>query len=254
MKIRANEACPCGSGVPYARCHGGNSVPGASGPRALVPNAGPSRFGAVLAAMNATPDDAPGASATNTPRPLLVLDGFLDAASCKAMVEGFERNVVRMTQKTADPYWANRLLYYQALEHEPTLRRIMREAREGFVREIRRFYNVAEPLYTDTVHMVRWREGQSMKAHADNAHPDGTPNEYPWRSYASVLYLNDDYDGGEIYFEPLGVSIKPRAGLFVGFSGSAEHRHGVTTVTRGTRYTMPAWHTTDAHRRDKAFD
>lgn len=53
------------------------------------------------------------------------------------------------------------------------MQRVMREARDGYAREIQRFYGLAEALYTDTVHLVRWREGQSMGAHADNAELDG---------------------------------------------------------------------------------
>ena len=145
--------------------------------------------------------------------------------------------------------------FVKVLQQGPeALKESMREAQRGFVRELAAFYDCGEALYSDTIHIVRWREGQSMEAHADNARPDGSPNEYPWRSFASVAYLNDDYEGGEIYFSKLGRSLKPRAGTLVGFTGGLEHFHGVTEVTRGTRYTMPAWHTHDAARRDKAFD
>ena len=245
--LRANAPCPCGSGAPYGSCHGRGAPPAA--PPGARPRVGPTRFAAALATLDALRPDEPDA-----PRPLLVVDNFLSPAVCRLLIEGFERNTERLDMTAADPYWRARLLYYQALDHEPAMQQAMREAQRGFVRDIAAFYGCAEPLYSDTVHLVRWREGQSMQAHADNARPDGTPNEYPWRSFASVAYLNDDYEGGEIFFERLGRRIKPRAGMLVGFSGDLEHFHGVTEVTRGTRYTMPAWHTHDASRRDKRFD
>lgn len=211
------------------------------------------RGASVMAAVRAL-DAAREASAAPAERPVCVIDGFLSPALCQRLIEGFERNVDRLDMGASDPYWRARLLYFQALAHEPEMQRVMREARDGYVREIQRFYGLSEALYTDTVHLVRWREGQSMGAHADNAELDGRPNAFPWRDYASVLYLNDDYEGGEVFFARSGRRIKPRTGMLVAFSGGLEHVHGVDVVRRGTRYTMPAWHTRDAARRDRDLD
>ena len=237
-KLRDDDPCPCGSNTRYSACHGASRAVSPTAPRSVAP----ARAAAVVSAVKALS------------RPVFMRERFLDAASCALLIEGFERNVARVAEGTADPYWSSRLLYYQSLTHEPAMRAIMRGAREGFVRELRGFYSVPEMLYSDTVHLVRWREGQSMRAHADNAHLDGTPNEYPWRDFATVLYLNDDFDGGELFFERTGLTLKPRAGTLVGFTGGLDHVHGVTEVRRGTRYTMPAWHTRDAARRDRDFD
>jgi len=257
--IRPDAPCPCGAGARYRDCHGRGVVAAAAAPSAIArPPVGPARFAAALATLDAldalasraAPDPPPAAA----PRPLLVREGFLSPAVCALLVEGFERNADRLDERAADPFWRSRILYYAALAHEPALQAAMREAQRGFVREIARFYQCAAPLHSDTVHLVRWREGQSMEAHADNVHPDGSPNAYPWRDFASVAYLNDDYDGGEIFFPRLGRSLKPKAGTLVAFTGGLEHFHGVTAVTRGTRYTLPAWHTHDAARRDRSFD
>lgn len=261
--LRADAPCPCGSGARYGACHGLGAAAATPPVRASAPAAppiprprvGPTRFAAALATLDALGPEAPSPAHTpGAPRPLLIVEDFLSPETCRLLIEGFERNIDRLDEKAADPYWRSRLLYIQALGHEPAMQAAMREAQRGFVRELADFYGCREALYSDTIHIVRWREGQSMEAHADNAHPDGSPNEYPWRSFASVAYLNDDYEGGEIYFSKLGRSLKPRAGTLVGFTGGLEHFHGVTEVTRGTRYTMPAWHTHDAERRDKSFD
>ena len=37
-------------------------------------------------------------------------------------------------------------------------------------------------------------------------------------------------------------------------AGGGVDANGVTAVARGTRYTLPAWHTHDAARRDRSFD
>ena len=62
-----------------------------------------------------------------------------------------------------------------------------------------------------------------------------------------MLYLNTDYEGGKTYFEEFDNVIEPEVGKLVLFPAGLEYRHGVTEVTRGDRYTMPIWLTTDAN-------
>lgn len=53
--------------------------------------------------------------------------------------------------------------------------------------------------------------------------------------YASILYWNDDYEGGELYFENPKISIRPEAGMLVCFPCSEQYAHGVTEITSGER-------------------
>lgn len=65
---------------------------------------------------------------------------------------------------------------------------------------------------------------------------------YLWSGHLSILaYLNDDYEGGELYFPDLDYSIKPKKGMLILFPGSLHYQHGVTPVTSGTRYTLSQW-------------
>ena len=89
-----------------------------------------------------------------------------------------------------------------------------------------------------------------MPPHQDDRHPDGLPHNTPWREWASVIYLNSDFDGGEIYFsEGSDLSIyKPVIGSLVFFEG--RRWHGVRAVTQGVRYTSPGWYTRDPSHED----
>ena len=53
-----------------------------------------------------------------------------------------------------------------------------------------------------------------------------------------VLYLNDDYTGGEIVYTEKNITYKPRAGTMIFHPGSLEYKHGVKKVIEGTRYVM----------------
>jgi hypothetical protein len=52
--------------------------------------------------------------------------------------------------------------------------------------------------------------------------------KYDWSGHISnLLYLNDDYDGGELYFPEHDFKIKPEAGMLVSFPGNWYNRHGI---------------------------
>jgi hypothetical protein len=65
---------------------------------------------------------------------------------------------------------------------------------------------------------------------------------YLWSGHCSVLvYLNDEYEGGELYFPDLDFGIRPKKGMLIAFPGNLYYTHGVAPVTSGTRYTLSQW-------------
>lgn len=84
-------------------------------------------------------------------------------------------------------------------------------------------------------HMVRWRTGDYMRPHSDLA-----GGIFKFRHYASIIYLNDDYTGGELYIPTLDLEIAPMAGALVAMNGS-EVFHGVKEIKSGERITCIAW-------------
>lgn len=63
-----------------------------------------------------------------------------------------------------------------------------------------------------------------------------------WSGHMSILiYLNDDYGRGELYFPQHDYWIKPKKGDLVTFPGSLYYVHGVTAIESGIRYTASQW-------------
>jgi hypothetical protein len=62
------------------------------------------------------------------------------------------------------------------------------------------------------------------------------------RVLSTVGYLNDDYVGGEIYFEHVDVSIKPEAGSVIFFPSNFVYVHEVKEMKSGIRYAVPQWY------------
>lgn len=57
--------------------------------------------------------------------------------------------------------------------------------------------------------------------------------------YAAVIYFDEGYTGGEIYFPKLGESYKPSAGSIVVFpQRDNDYVHGVREIQAGTRHMM----------------
>lgn len=76
--------------------------------------------------------------------------------------------------------------------------------------------------------------GSKMFEHSDiysYVRKDGKPVT---PSLTAILYLNDDYKGGEINFVNDGLCIKPKAGSMVVFPSSKQHE--VLEITKGNRY------------------
>lgn len=56
----------------------------------------------------------------------------------------------------------------------------------------------------------------------------GPPNNYEWSGHLSnLIYINDDYLGGEIYFPHHKLKIKPEKGMLISFPGNYFNRHGI---------------------------
>lgn len=91
-----------------------------------------------------------------------------------------------------------------------------------------------EEMYHEPYNMLRYRGGQHYKAHADGATDTG-------RSISAVLYLNADYEGGEVEFVNFGIKIKPEPGMLLLFPSNYAYRHIAHPVTDGTKYAIVTW-------------
>lgn len=103
---------------------------------------------------------------------------------------------------------------------------------------------VVEPRYMTTVHFWEWPQllvyppdGGHYKPHYDGEYY--FENE-GWKKIADrditmLLYLNDEYEGGEVVFPDLGITIRPKAGQVLCFPSNRHFRHGVNPVTSGER-------------------
>jgi hypothetical protein len=62
------------------------------------------------------------------------------------------------------------------------------------------------------------------------------------RVLSTVGYLNDNYDGGEIYFPYIDIEVKPTAGSVLFFPSNFIFVHTVKPIQSGYRYAVPQWY------------
>lgn len=75
--------------------------------------------------------------------------------------------------------------------------------------------------------LQRMQPGTELKSHTDQ-HTD------PSIRYAAILYLNNDYNEGRLFFKNKpGVQPVPAPGSLLLFPGNEEYEHGVTHVAEG---------------------
>jgi len=61
------------------------------------------------------------------------------------------------------------------------------------------------------------------------------------RHLSSIIYLNDDFEGGELFFPEFSLEIKPKKGMLVCFPSNHFYSHTVKPVTKGERFCLVNW-------------
>jgi hypothetical protein len=78
----------------------------------------------------------------------------------------------------------------------------------------------------------RMQPNVELKSHTDQ-HTD------PSIKYAAIIYLNDDYKDGELFFKNLNLELRPKPKTLLIFPGNQKYEHGVKPVSEGPiRYVL----------------
>jgi hypothetical protein len=113
--------------------------------------------------------------------------------------------------------------------------KFVRSELEPLVEEYRKQYGLH-----DLVPEVKWLLLRYDKNHYFDSHSDDSPGFV--RRVSVVVYANDEYSGGDLVFDKLGITIKPKAGMVVVFPSSYTHSHASTPITNGVKYSLVNWY------------
>jgi len=80
--------------------------------------------------------------------------------------------------------------------------------------------------------------GAFAPVHSDNSSNEGVMGAFTRSRYAAFLYLNDDFEGGELVFPQHNLTILPKSGMLAAFHGGHKNMHQVDIVKKSARYTI----------------
>lgn len=75
-------------------------------------------------------------------------------------------------------------------------------------------------------------ESSYWEEHSDNSGDEETKLII----YGVIIYINDNYEGGELIYPDLNFKVKPKSGMLVYHPGN--YRHYVSKVKKGQRYSL----------------
>lgn len=151
---------------------------------------------------------------------------------------------------SSNPIWDERTI--QSFDLPINIKTKIISYRKLVSERIQNFFNLNKVLYCDCFNFVRWRIGDKIDPpHADKENIDGSYHPYHYREYSSIIYLNNNFEGGEIFFSNFG-NLKPNMdpGTLLIFPGNLKYLHGVTEVTNGIRYTIAGFFTSNSKYHD----
>lgn len=204
-----------------------------------------------------------------------VIENFVDLETCKFIINyGNKTNLWSSGNPNPEKFanrqdyevfanqWNDRSITVESLfgnnAHKEFLD-VLIKIKDEIVKQVNDFFKIENTVSIEGWDVVRWyypffqmphvdyvsldfdREKDLPEGYDENHLSPETEKLYKTynnqKHFASMLYLSDDFEGGELYF-PLqnDFEIKPKTGMLALFSGDFNHIHGVRQIISGTRY------------------
>lgn len=193
---------------------------------------------------------------------ILIEENFIPNDVCNFLVE-FTKNKQYVDLSVFDPEKTNENLLSNKQEPAWSVVKETRDTQTVDVAEIkdllqhilrRAVFEHVNPFFdvktdsSEAPQMLRYGPGGHYKPHVDAESLFNNNGIVEWRrsvdrDISFIFYLNDDYEGGELVFPSLNLSIIPKKGMFVAFPSSHHFLHGVKPVISGERFAIVTWAT-----------
>jgi predicted 2-oxoglutarate/Fe(II)-dependent dioxygenase YbiX len=99
------------------------------------------------------------------------------------------------------------------------------------VKDYSQHFRLSPLEYWESLNFVKYDQGEYVEVHSDHGY-----------NHICVLscvgYINDDYEGGELFFDKLNLKIKPKAGDLYLYPSTYLYSHASLPITSGTKYAI----------------
>lgn len=147
----------------------------------------------------------------------LLKDNFLSKEECKNLINFYKKNKKKCVKfRNVFPLHLN----------------IYKDIDQNLFKKINNISLLINNSIIDWAQIVYWPKDSFQDLHFDNASEKTT--------LSSICYLNDNFTGGETYFED-GTTFKPKTGRILFFDGKY-YFHGVKKVISKNRFVLAIWY------------
>jgi hypothetical protein len=172
-------------------------------------------------------------------------DNFLSSSEISSLME----YVTTMNEWRHIPnsFWDNRMISLYNISN-PIIHNLIITILFRIQNIIIKEYATDSITYADTIDLVRWFPGMEQVSHCDDMSDHEEATVFNHRKFGCIIYLNDDYEGGQTYYSNYNYEIIPKSGTLAIHPADCNHRHGVRKIENNTRYTLASFWTLDKNR------
>ena len=176
---------------------------------------------------------------------LLIIEDFITKQEAEKTI-----NLLNKLKEVREDFWKP-ISFYESYssgypeDNDPILKEFglpnnwFSDLYQRFRHAVSEVANVPETkLSKISFHSQKWEPGAFAPLHSDNSSNEGIMGAFTRSRYAAFLYLNDNFDGGQLIFPEHNLNFKPKTGMLAAFHGGHENMHEVTVVKKFDRYTI----------------
>ena len=252
-----NAQCPCGSGRRFKHCCGSPALESNTENCYEHIYAENGRFlekfrGVGMRRFCPEPPGALTMSKAVAPPGIMVIEGFLGQQFCDDLCQYIaEQKTRRLTVVDSEEFERSGEVAYkqhaaritETIDLEHRKKDMLREVVRGYRDYATRFF-AADLDTIENPSVLKYNAGGRYDPHSDSEH--WNVEQKIWvrsqdRDYSLLIYLNEGYEGGTLYFPNFRWRVRPRRGMLVSFPSDHRYLHGAEPLTSGTRFAVASW-------------
>lgn len=184
------------------------------------------------------------------PPGLLVIEEFLPSKLCAAWAKDFGAQ----TWEAATVNWfdpltgaATKIVDEQRVTQTVPLSKVKSEVvgkvALAYRDAVTPFFNAKLDTFSPPS-VLKYLPGGKYDCHADSE--NWNPKSRSWiktmdRDYSLLLYVNDNYEGGALYFPNFDIRIQPKRGMLIAFPSDHRYLHAAEPLLSGQRFVVVSW-------------
>ena len=121
--------------------------------------------------------------------------------------------------------------------------RVIELVRRAYACEVEPFFNCKLKSF-ESPHVLRYSRGSHYKPHSDSDILNTETRRWEKaqdRDYSLLIYLDEDFEGGELVFPNFDYKLRPQAGMLAAFPSDSRYLHGAMPVLSGVRHAIVSW-------------